>query len=332
MKNFTDHRNRGNPLLASWMLIIFRKETTMVRTTLILLLSVAFTSHAFLPVAHRPAAFSRLSAMFASGSRIEGNQRDPNEKELKIMDEMIDKMANAEPYELPNAVRRAFRVCSSPRFFMRIAERTDMASGEIEKEKLTALANNLATTVQTVVTTMEERLDERSKEVEQVVQKAAEPESGEFLVPLTVERIKAMRQALLDLEPSKLDEGFLSTVDAWIVKSHQDGMDGMVGILQKLLQQYAGVQVVRAYGQQNVEETAASKLFEKLMQTDTDSWEREIQQGLKAEGLTSFGLIAEIQRCMENVVLGLENGSMAQRIQAEYLKELVTRVEKLQNN
>lgn len=32
----------------------------------------------------------------------------------------------------------------------------------------------------------------------------------------------------------------------------------------------------------------------------------------------------------ENVVLGLENGSMAQRVQAEFLRELVTRVEALE--
>ncbi len=32
------------------------------------------------------------------------------------------------------------------------------------------------------------------------------------------------------------------------------------------------------------------------------------------------------------MVLGLENGSMAQRVQAEYLRELVTRVEAIEAN
>lgn len=32
----------------------------------------------------------------------------------------------------------------------------------------------------------------------------------------------------------------------------------------------------------------------------------------------------------ESVVLGLENGSMAQRVQAEFLRELVTRVEAME--
>ncbi len=139
------------------------------------------------------------------------------------MDEMIEKLANAKPYELPNAVRRAFRVVSSPQFFMRIALLSDKAEGE-EKEKLTALASNLVATLEVVVETTEETLDERAKEVEKVLKAAAEPETGDFLVPLLPEQVQAMRKVVEGLEPSSLDEGFLSTVDAFMNKSHQDGM------------------------------------------------------------------------------------------------------------
>jgi hypothetical protein len=87
----------------------------------------------------------------ASGfSRIEGNQREPSAQDIAIMDEMISKMADAKPYELPSAVKRAFRICSSPRFFIRIAELCDMTSDETEKDKLAALASNLAVTIETV--------------------------------------------------------------------------------------------------------------------------------------------------------------------------------------
>ena len=137
---------------------------------------------------------------------------------------MITKLSNAKPYELPNAVRRAFRVISSPQFFMRIAERTDAATDETEKEKLGALASNLVSTLEAVVETTEETLDERAKEVEAVLRAAAEPESGEFLVPLLPEQVQGMRKVVEGLEPSSLDEGFLSTVDAFMMKSHQDGM------------------------------------------------------------------------------------------------------------
>lgn len=266
-------------------------------------------------------------------SRFDGNRREPNEQDIAIMDEMITKMADAKPYELPNAVKRAFRVCSSPRFFMRIAELADKTSDEVEKDKFAALANNLAATLEAVVSTTEDQLDERAKEVELVVKAAAEPDSGEFLVPLSNDRVVAMRESLANMQPGRLDESFLTTVDSWIAKSHQDGMDGMVGILQKLLQQYAGMQVSRARAvlQPDAKETPSSNLLEHLLEADSDQWDLEIGKGVNEE-VSSFALIAEIQRTMETVILGLENGSMAQRIQAEYLKELVTRVEAFQES
>lgn len=252
------------------------------------------------------------------------------------MDEMITKLANAKPYELPNAVRRAFRVVSSPRFFMRIADRTDKATDDVEREKLAALASNLVATLEVVVETTEETLDERAKEVEAILKAAAEPETGDFLVPLLPQQVQGMRKVLEKLEPSSLDEGFLSTVDAFMNKSHQDGMDGMVEILQKCLQQYSGISVLRARKNANEGDdesfsTEASKLFEKLLGIDTDSWDDVIRNEVaSSDDMTTKKLTYEIQKTMENVVLGLENGSMAQRVQAEFLRELVTTVEAIE--
>ncbi|KAG7367590.1 hypothetical protein IV203_030261 [Nitzschia inconspicua] len=276
-----------------------------------------------------------IGCLFASSrSRIEGNQREPTEQELQIMDEMIDKLSVAKPFELPNAVRRAFRVISSPRFFLRIADRTDKAKDEMERKKLETLASNLVATLEAVVETTEEKLDERAKEVEQVLKAAAEPETGEFLVPLLPEQVKAMRKVVENLEPSSLDEGFLSTVDAFMMKSHQDGMDGMVEILQKCLQQYSGVSILRArklVAKETSNDNKAAQLFDKLLEMDAGSWDVEIKNSIQNDNdLTPQSLIGEIQKTMETVVLGLENGSMAQRVQAEYLRELVSRVEALE--
>lgn len=292
-------------------------------------------SDAFLP---RHVSRSAPSTLFEqpSKSRIEGNQREPTDQEKKLMDEMVVKLSNAKPYELPNAVRRAFRVVSSPQFFMRIAVLTDKAADETEKDKLAAFASNLVATLEVVVETTEETLDERTKEVEMILKAAAEPETGDFLVPLLPQQVQGMRKVVEELEPSSLDEGFLSTVDAFMNKSHQDGMDGMVEILQKCLQQYSGVSIVRARknndeGDDESSPSEASKLFDKLLQVDTDSWDDEINKGVaSSDYMTTQKLMNEIQKTMENVVLGLENGSMAQRVQAEYLRELVTRVEAIE--
>jgi hypothetical protein len=289
-------------------------------------------------------------------SRLGGNQREPTIQDISIMDDMITKMMVAKPYELPTAVSKAIRVVSSPRFFMRIAERSDVATNEVEKEQLAALAANLATTIEAVVSTTEDKLDNRAKDIEKVVQAAAEPETGEFLVPLSAERVDAMRQTLSKIDPADQDEGFLTTIDAWMNKSHQDGLDGMVDILQKLLQMYAGAAIVRARVelQANVgaavagegqavadkivaeEEVSgpspAASLMDKLMKMDTEMWGVEMKKEFAQEEkgtVTAQSLKGEVQRTMEAVVLGLESGSMAQRVQAEYLKELVTRIEQL---
>lgn len=154
-------------------------------------------------------------------SRFEGMQREPTAADLAIIDDMITKLSDAKPYELPNAVSRAIRVVSSPQFFLRIAERADKASNAEEKEKLSALADNLVNTIRAVVSMTEDSLNERAKDVEKVVKAASEPESGEFVVPLSKERLDAMRIEMEGLEAEDLNEGFLTTVDSWMNKAHQ---------------------------------------------------------------------------------------------------------------
>jgi hypothetical protein len=132
-------------------------------------------------------------------------------------------------------------------------------------------------------------------------------------------------------------------------------MDGMVAILQKALQIYAGTAISRArvqlqanvgaalFGEDQAAADAlaeaerggrigagsvASKLFERLLRVDADSWNAEIRRGLGGEdGVTKDSLMGEVQKTMEGVILGLDNGSMTQRVQAEFLRELVTRIE-----
>lgn len=259
-------------------------------------------------------------------SRLEGNQRPPSAQEIEIMDEMITKLANAKAFDLPNAVQRAFRVISSPQFFLRIVERIDLATNEVEKEQLAALASNLVSTLNAVVSTAQDKIDEITHAVETIVKAAAEPDSGEFLVPLSVERIDAMKFAMDSVEISLLDgDAFLTTVDAWMNKSHQDGLDGMVVILQKVLQFYAG----RFIRQKHKNEVSA--IFQKLLQTDADAWDNILRNEILSTDMAQ-DVARDIQRCMETIVLALESGSMAQQVQAEYLREMLKRIESVEGS
>mmetsp|Transcript_30594 Transcript_30594/g.29503 ORF Transcript_30594/g.29503 Transcript_30594/m.29503 type:complete len:123 (-) Transcript_30594:37-405(-) len=120
--------------------------------------------------------------------------------------------------------------------------------------------------------------------------------------------------------------------------------------MQKVLQIYAGTAVVRARAQlqanvgaavsgknqaQAAETLAkaavkpAAKFLDSLLLMDSDLWDAAL---LKEEkDITPKSVMAEVQKTIEGVVLGLDNGSMAQRVQAEYLRELISRIEVLEN-
>ena len=87
--------------------------------------AIATGSHCALDVKGALCSSRSASALFLSASggdrrssRLEGNMRPPTAEELEIMDEMILKLADAKPYELPNAVRRAFRCVRRIYFFV----------------------------------------------------------------------------------------------------------------------------------------------------------------------------------------------------------------------
>jgi hypothetical protein len=129
-------------------------------TAVLFLLFIVPSATAFLPQQQQQQRWNVVlmsSRLFQQrkASLIEGNQLDPSEQQKQLMDEMITKLADAKPNELPDAVRRALRVISSPQFFLRIAERTDDAIDDDEKEKLAALASNLVSTLEVVVAAVE---------------------------------------------------------------------------------------------------------------------------------------------------------------------------------
>ena len=280
-----------------------------------------------------------LSSSSSSSSGFEGNRRTPSDLELATMDEMIRKLMDAKPYELPEAVKRAYRVISSPQFFLRIAELAGQASDATVKEKLTTLSVNIVNTLEAVVSIAEDRINEREDQVRMVLGAAAEPESGEFLVPLSSQRIEAMRTAMEQLEPSSLDEGFLNTVNLWTNKCQRDGRDGMVLIMQKIIQMWCGIVLTRiiepfrnqipVHGSGEMTTTAADEFFERMLGVDPDEWDTEIRKGLEEEdGLEASEILSVTKNHMENTVLRLaKNGSLAQRTFARYLSEFNSRVE-----
>ena len=217
---------------------------------------------------------------------------------------------------------------SSPSFFVRIAELNDKARSSEDKKRLAALADTVMTTLDVIVRRTEEQVDTSAETLQSILSAAAE-EDGEFLVPLSAAKALALRAAVLERAPV-LDDGFLSTVNAWMRKSEETGLSGMVTMLQNVLQQYASTVLMRnpALTATSTPETIAD-LLDKIMATDPATWDAAITSELgRADAVCDVEeLLGEVQARIETIVLGQGAGSISQQVQAEYLRELTDRIQ-----
>jgi hypothetical protein len=98
----------------------------------------------------------------------------------------------------------------------------------------------------------------------------------------------------------------------------------MVVVVQRVLQLWAGRELAAAPTGAASPDPAAEALLGSLFVAPEESWAELLAAGA-AQGATVAGFTRALQQRMESVVLGLPNGSYAQRVQAEYLKELESR-------
>ena len=159
-------------------------------------------------------------------------------------------------------------------------------------------------------------MDGAASLVQSIVATAAES-NGEFVLPLTAERVTAMRSEIAK-QREQIDEGILSTVFAYMKKANEDGLNGMVIIFQKMLQLWAAEELVSA-GVNNA-------VLERLLRADADEWDALIQQATQAGEIDLEVMQAAVQSSVERVVLQQASGSYAQRVQAEFLREVMGRL------
>jgi len=204
------------------------------------------------------------------------------------------------------------------KFWIRVASRSDTASPQ-DKAALSALASAVMGLVDAAVQRTDSQLSSAGAALQRILAAGAD-EKGEWHLPLAPDRVAAMRAALDAEAGSKeapLDEeALLSNAFAWMRKAADDGQDGLVRLLQRALQLYAA----RALGSGGASDTDEAALaLAAVAEAEEEEWEGRLKA---APGLSAAGFEAAIRRRMEGVVLGLPSGSYAQRVQAEYLKEV----------
>lgn len=215
--------------------------------------------------------------------------------------------------------------------FMRIASRADdVPEGEPVRDRLAELAGRVVRLAEEAVAAAESTLDDRAGVLQGVVAAAAE-ENGEFMVPLERPNVERLTAAMVDVLP-ECDEGFLQTATAWMKKAGDDGLPGMVEIVQKVLQVWAGLKLAGVHA---TPDEPASELLEQVLAVDERDWEGLLQSrigkagGAGGEAVPMDAFLAAVQAKLEGQVLALPSGSLSQKVQAEYLIELMERVKKV---
>lgn len=230
--------------------------------------------------------------------------------ELAAMDALIDLMTNATSDEELGRIVAENVLSFDQKMWLRFASRSDAASASEDKTKIMETASKCMRLVEAMVQRTENTIEESSASLQAIVGAAADPSTGEFDVPLKLDALERMRKAL---ENYAVDERTLNTLYAWIRKSDENGLDGMVHILQRLLQLYAAREL-----------DEDSSALDKVIRSNAEEWTMHFID-ISKDGYNETAFTKDLQRRMEGVVLNLPNGSYAQRVQAEYLKEVEDR-------
>jgi hypothetical protein len=246
--------------------------------------------------------------------------------ETAALDGLIDTLLNArDADDLTQRVAENM-LSFDQRFWLRLAARSDTAADPEEKDKLATLARVVMQLVDAMVQKTNEQLTASAGMLEDVLRAAADPQTGEWQLPLSKEREAAMRSAM-EAGIDRLDEALLSNCFAWMRKASDDGLADVVALLQKVLQVYASIILGKSFAASAASSSTGNAdafLLHLIAHEPEDTWAAALRSKAQ-EGLGESAFMQALQRRMETVVLGVASGSYAQRVQAEFLKELESR-------
>lgn len=236
-------------------------------------------------------------------------------KETAALDQLIDLFLGAKSQQQLAKLVADNIMSLDQKFWLRLATRSDTASSQDDKQKIGSLANTVMNLANAVVKQTEGQLDQSASTLQNILVSAAD-ERGEWHLPLTQEQSQSMQQAL-DRHLGTADEALLSTAFSWMRKAADDKQDGMIALIQKMLQLYAAKALQHPRNQ--------SSAVDQVIAADEDKWEPLIRQFIESEQTTEAEFSQDLQKRMEATLLSQTSGSYMQRVQAEYLKEIEAR-------
>lgn len=291
--------------------------------------SRAVCSHIALPRYKKEKSFLNLRARFSRQSRSsgmvfasesEGPMSSLSLNEAAALDDLIDMLLDAKSAQDLSTKVAENALSFDQSFWLRLAARADTAQEDEQKDRLRSLANVVMQILDALVKKTDEQLTDSSEVLQEILIAGAD-ENGQWEVPLSDSKMESMR-LVMDSRADQLDEALLSSCFAFMKKASDDNLDGMVLILQTVLQLYASRELASSVSENPTE---AEQQLIAILSARESKWENLIKEKAESGDISEESFMEALQKKMESIVLSLSSGSYAQRVQAEYLKELETR-------
>eukprot|EP00271_Cylindrocystis_brebissonii_P002449 TRINITY_DN13070_c0_g1_i1.p1 TRINITY_DN13070_c0_g1~~TRINITY_DN13070_c0_g1_i1.p1 ORF type:complete len:370 (+),score=76.66 TRINITY_DN13070_c0_g1_i1:299-1408(+) len=270
-----------------------------------------------------------VSAVQGSG----GLEATSPEKALKTtveLDRFIDKLRATDSSELPLAVTE--NVLAFDRmFWLRLAARADTCQGEDDKKDFEELASSIMSLVEKIVKKTDESIGTKTDILSDLLKCLADSDGQIRWPPESPQKLEELRQAVTEkLTAGLLDEPFLAGVSAQLRQAgEKNGSPGLIALLQKVLQVYAGAELAQRSFATQADGTSneAEQLLESLIAADEVMWEDLIRRGVSSgQGeVAESDLLKVVEKRMERMFIRTESGSYKQRVLGEFLRELEER-------
>jgi hypothetical protein len=139
----------------------------------------------------------RVKVHAAAGDNMDGlGETDVKAfKDMASLDKLIDSMLEANDEQMPVIIGQSVMQLNQ-KFFMRIATRCDSVSDQEAKEKLGDLSVKVMRLLEELVKETTTSMSTSNEILQKIVAAAADPNTGEFMVPLSPKEIQAMRKAM----------------------------------------------------------------------------------------------------------------------------------------
>ena len=164
-----------------------------------------------------------------------------------------------------------------------------------------------------------EQMTERSSTLlEKIIGAAEDDAKGEFIVPLSSEKLSKLKTAIEE-NFDAIDETTVGTAYAIMEKGAKDGQDTIVILIQTVLRLYASISLSRRCS------TDEGDYLSEILSLDPDEWETRVRQCYENKQVSEDSFKERLQATMEDVMFAFPVGSYTQRLFAEYLKEFEER-------